>query len=256
MRLSWLRSTLAIALAGGWLLACASAPHGAPPAVHVAAEDPCAADAAQSPIAIDPRQAQASQLEAPSFHYRPAAVVLWNKGKTVQADYAAGLSPGDQAGNYILLDGVRFDLLEFHFHHPVEHPIAGADFSPVMELHLVHADARGNLAAVGLPIVIGGGNTSTLDALMAAIPREKGWRALLPAPFDAKGLQPPAAAPAFRYPGSLTTPLYRECVRWTVYTQPLGISKASFDAYKDRFKVPYARAPQEPNGRVLLRARP
>ncbi len=258
MRLARLRFVI-VALTTVGLGACASTPRGAAPAAPsslAAAEEPCAAGQAQSPIAIDPRDARPSQLEAPELHYQPAGVVLWNNGKTVQADYAAGVSPGDEAANYILLDGVRFDLLQFHFHRPVEHPIAGLDPKPVLELHLVHSDSHGNLAVVAVPVVIGDGNTGTLDALMAAIPREKGWRSLLPARFDAQALAPPRTATAFRYPGSLTTPPFAECVRWVVYTDALRISRRSFETYKDRFGSPHSRSPQRLNGRVPLRTKP
>lgn len=261
MRASSLASALAISsLSVGWLWSCASTPHAAPPAgepgVALAAEDPCAAAKAQSPIVIDPKAARPSDLEAPSFHYEPTGVVLWNTGKTVQADYAAGISAPGAQGNYLLQDGVRFDLVEFHFHHPIEHPITGADPKPVLELHLVHADALGNLAVAGVQIVVGSTSTRGLDALMAAIPLEKGWRALLPAPFDASVLAPPGTATAYRYPGSLTSPAYRECVRWNVYTQALAISRASYETYKSRFPAPNSRSPQDLNGRVVLQAKP
>ncbi len=261
MRASSLARAVAITtLCVGWLWSCASTPHAAPPAgeagAALAAEDPCAAGNAQSPIVIDPKTARPSDLEAPSFHYEPTGIVLWNTGKTLQVDYAAGTSAPGSQGNYLLLDGVRFDLVEFHFHHPIEHPITGAGTKPVLELHLVHADARGNLAVAGVQIVVGSTSTRGLDALMAAIPRGKGWRALLPVPFDASVLAPPSTATAYRYPGSLTSPAYRECVRWNVYTQPLSISRASYETYKSRFPAPYSRSPQDLNGRTVFEARP
>lgn len=230
------------------LTACASIPPRPSPApgATTAAGDPCAAGAAQSPIAIDPASSKPSALAPPTFHYSPTAVTLWNNGKDLQADYSAG------AGNAIVLDGVRFELLQFHFHRPVEHPIQG--LTAEMEVHLVHADARGNLAVVGIPIAIGGDGAGLLDRLFGAIPAGDGWRALLPLEVDANQLLPAATLPAFRYPGSLTTPPYTECVRWTVLGQPILVSKPSYEAYLRAFPKPNARGPQPLNGRTPLRA--
>src|SRR5262249_29365312 len=42
-------------------------------------------------------------------------------------------------GSYIIVDGVRYNLLEFHFHQPSEHTLNGNE-SP-MEVHFVHLRA-------------------------------------------------------------------------------------------------------------------
>ena len=56
-----------------------------------------------------------------------------NNGHTIQVDV------GDAGG--IELDGVKYALKQFHFHHPSEHTIDGKAFP--LELHLVHAAGDG-----------------------------------------------------------------------------------------------------------------
>jgi carbonic anhydrase len=228
------------------MVACASGPGATSRASTGADTGPCAALAAQSPIAIDPTAAVPGTIGAPDIRYTPTAIVLWNKGgHTLQADYAPG------SGNSILLDGVRFDLVEFHFHWPKEHPIVGLDAA--MELHLVHADERGNLAVLGVPIVVGGDGKGALDELFAAIPSGTGWRSLPSRPFDANRLRPDTSTRLLRYPGSLTTSPFTECVRWVVYDRALAVSAQGLDAYKARFPHPYSHPPQPLNGRVPVR---
>lgn len=239
----WPALLAAFALSG-----CASAPYESPASRSFADPGPCVAKAAQSPIRIDPSEAAESNLAAPKIDYSATAVTLWNKdGKTLQIDYSAG------SGNSILLDGVRFDLVELHFHQPIEHQIVGNQAA--MELHLVHADARGQVAVVGVQVRIGGDGKGTLDRLFAAIPQQPGWRALLPRAFDATGLLPSAPGRIYRYPGSLTTPPFTECLRWVVYEQPAFVSQLGFELYLARFPKPYSHPTQPLNGRVPLKAR-
>ena len=95
---------------------------------------------AQSPIDIlDPASANLTDIQ---FNYQPIALTIRNNGHTVQVDYAAGSS--------ITVDGTEYMLKQFHFHHPSEHTVEGVVYP--MEMHLVHADADGNLAVVGVLI--------------------------------------------------------------------------------------------------------
>lgn len=228
----------------------APVPPSEPPAVEAVAEegaeDFCAAGGAQSPIPVNPDTARPGGVGAPVFHYQPAGAVLTNTGKNVRADFAGG--------NSISLDGTGFELVEFHFHRPPEHTIPGS--RAVMEAHLVHRSTAGGLAVVGVPIVVGTENTRALNGLVAQIPAQKGWRALMPDPFNPSALVPGAKLPGFRYSGSLTTPPYGECVRWTVYTSPVAMSQVAYDRYLELFKATNKRDPQPVNGRVLVRVEP
>lgn len=106
----------------------------------------CSGGTEQSPINVD-----AHGLEATSeidFHYQPSDLMVLNNGHTIQANY--------EPGSYIIADGERFDLLQFHMHAPSEHTIDGQSFP--IELHLVHQSQAGHLAVVGLLIEEGAQN--------------------------------------------------------------------------------------------------
>src|SRR5690349_5841389 len=88
----------------------------------------------QSPIDI--RDAKAADLPAIQFDYKSAPLHIINNGHTIQVNYAAGSS--------ITVGGKRYELQQFHFHHPSEEHINGKGFK--MVAHLVHRGADGKLA--------------------------------------------------------------------------------------------------------------
>jgi carbonic anhydrase len=51
-------------------------------------------------------------------------------------------------GSYIVAGGVRYELVQFHFHHPSEEAVKGKLTD--MEVHLVHKSADGKLAVVAV----------------------------------------------------------------------------------------------------------
>ena len=94
----------------------------------------CKLGKVQSPIDIhDARQGALAPLD---LHYRKAKASIVDNGHTVQIDLAGG--------GFMNVDGVAYKLVQFHFHAPSEHTLAG-QASP-LELHLVHTTADGKLA--------------------------------------------------------------------------------------------------------------
>ena len=75
-----------------------------------------------------------------SFSYSFDAAAVRNDGRILHVDYTAG--------NTLSMGQWTYELRSAHFHSPSEHRIDGASFAA--ELHLVHADANGDLAVVGL----------------------------------------------------------------------------------------------------------
>ena len=70
----------------------------------------------------------------------------------------------DMAGaGSLLFKGVNYDLLEFHFHSPSEHTIAGQYYP--LEAHLIHRATDGSLAAIGLLFKYGHSNSFLQDIL-------------------------------------------------------------------------------------------
>lgn len=190
----------------------------------------------QSPIAL--QGAIAQDIPNLVFHYSPSPVNLLNNGRTLQVTY--------DPGSYIELEGDRFDLLQFHFHHPSEHRLEGQDYP--MELHLVHRNATGDLAVIGILIEAGPENLA-----LAGV-----WGNLMPvytpltattASIDASQLLPPVAT-SYRYGGSLTTPPCSESVQWIIMDHPIQLSKQQIAAFETL--VPVNNRPrQAKNNRSL-----
>ena len=86
-----------------------------------------------------------------------------NNGHTVQVSYAPGST--------LTVAGEVYELLQFHFHAPSEHVIAGS--RAPMEAHFVHRNAAGALAVVGVMMQAGRHN-DPLASVFANIPAEAG----------------------------------------------------------------------------------
>lgn len=177
--------------------------------------------------------------EAPGFAYRAFPLSLVNNGHTVQANAAPG--------SFLTLDGVRYELKQFHLHHPSEHRVDGRAFD--MELHLVHASAEGALAVVGVFIAAGAHNP-VLEPVLGHLPASEGGTAEAGVSFDPAGVLP-ASRESFRYTGSLTTPPCSEGLAWTVFREPVTASPAQIAAFAALFPN-NARPIQKINDRLLI----
>lgn len=199
----------------------------------------CATGHAQTPIDLNTRYADEVGLDDIVFHYHPATPTIVNNGHTIQANW-----PGDSA---IELDGEYYSLLQFHVHTPSEHRLDGKQYD--MELHLVHKDARGDLAVIGVFLEAGLG-TPALTQVFDAMNLKAGQQAVLPVPLDPVGLLPADSA-VVRYHGSLTTPPCSEGVRWTVFRTPLSVTSEQIAAFKAMYEH-NARPIQPVRGRAIL----
>jgi carbonic anhydrase len=173
------------------------------------------------------------------FHYQPSKVNIINNGHTIQVNY--------DPGSYIEIDGVRYDLQQFHFHAPSEHTINGK--LAEAELHLVHKSADGKLAVVGILIEVGAENPafkSTWDNLPVA----KGPVQQLSMEVNAAAMLP-AVQETYRYEGSLTTPPCTEGVKWNVMVEPIEMSEAQLAAFTHIFEG-NNRPVQPLEGRTLI----
>src|ERR1039457_6889846 len=166
----------------------------------------CAKGHEQSPIDI--RGARLNKALQPiEFHYIAGPVTLENNGHTIEVHV--------DPGSYIVAGGVRYELVQFHFHHPSEEAVKGklAD----MVVHLVHKSADGKLAVVTVRLNedIGSPN-AVLATLWPHLPTTAGATEKVADMVSPGGLLP-ADRGYWTYMGSLTTRHYTEGVRWFVF---------------------------------------
>ena len=198
----------------------------------------CADGMEQSPIDIaSTTESNPADLE---FSYQPSALTIVNNGHTIQANYDEGSSLG--------VDGESYALLQFHFHSPSEHTVD--DGAAPMELHMVHQNADGDLAVVGILLVEGAENEA-LAPVFDNLPATEGEpEAIDGVTVDASALLP-SDATYWRYNGSLTTPPCSEGVKWFVMTQPVEVSAEQIAAYTALYSG-NARPTQAMNDREFI----
>lgn len=197
----------------------------------------CSTGKSQSPIDIS--KATPQDVANLVFHYKPSKVNILNNGHTIQVNY--------DTGSYLELDGVRFDLVQFHFHAPSEHSINGK--LAEAELHLVHKSADGKLAVVGILIEAGAENPA-FKTTWDNLPTEKGPVQQLSAEVNAAAMLP-VVQETYRYEGSLTTPPCSEGVKWNVMVEPIEMSTAQLAAFTHIFEG-NNRPVQPLDGRTLI----
>jgi carbonic anhydrase len=115
-------------------------------------------------------------------------------------------------------------------------------------MHLVHADADGSLAVVGVLIQESTDDNAAFDSVFANLPTEKvDAHTVEGATVSAADLLP-ADHLYYTYPGSLTTPPCSEGVRWLVLTTPITLSVEQIETFSSVFEMD-ARPVQSLNDR-------
>ena len=140
----------------------------------------------QSPISI--HDATPADLPAINFSYQPSPLTLIDNGHTIQAIYAPG--------SFITVKDHKYELQQFHFHHPAEEVVNGKSYP--MVAHLVHKDAAGKLAVVAVLLDEGQAN-AVVQTVWKHLPTAKQMEnELAPAgvKVDAAGLLPAQCAAA------------------------------------------------------------
>jgi carbonic anhydrase len=199
----------------------------------------CGAGKKQSPVDIEDAIIS-SKLLPIGFKYKAVDLQMINNGHTIKAEYPFG--------SYILLDGERFDLLQFHFHIPSEHKINGIPYD--LEMHLVHKNSQDNLAVVAVLFESGEAHKA-LAQVWERLPSAKGLKSDA-FPLDISDLLPKARS-YYRYRGSLTTPPCSEGVRWFVMAKPLSMSKGQIEHFDHLFTL-NARQVMPLNARKIYRS--
>lgn len=198
----------------------------------------CGAGREQSPIDLE--GAVAADTPAIVPHLKPVPLRVIHNGHTIQVDGAGG--------GHTTVGAKAYDLVQFHFHHPSEHLVAGRALS--MEVHLVHRAADSELAVLGALIEAGAANPA-LAAVWAVMPRTAGPEVTGPGMVDPAALVP--GGKVWRYAGSLTTPPCTEIVQWAVFQTPITASAEQIATFAALFPN-NARPPQPLGRRFLLRS--
>lgn len=160
-----------------------------------------------------------------AFNYQASPLAVTNNGHSIQVNYAPGST--------IDIDGAVYQLLQFHFHTPSEHQIAGK--VAAMELHLVHRNTAGKLAVVGVMITEGRENPE-IAKIWNAIPPSGNTNSIGNINFNAVNLLP-AHKSYYSYAGSLTTPPCSEGVNWNILAEPITVSNAQLKKFQQFYPV-------------------
>ena len=170
----------------------------------------CTIGTQQSPINLaKPVHADIAKLKV---DWQSFSMTVVNLGHTAQVVVPAGSS--------ITEGDAKYNLAQFHFHHPSEHLVDGSAMA--MEVHFVHLNEKKDAAlVVGIFIVEGAANT-ILGQIFSSIPKEKGENKTTLTVDPSKLL--PAKLDRYRYEGSLTTPPCSEIVHWNVLRAPITAS--------------------------------
>jgi len=198
----------------------------------------CSEGRSQSPIDVRPSGKRTeTKIE---FHYRPTRIRIINNGHAVQVNY--------DGGSYMLVDGTRYDLLQFHFHAPSEHTVKGSHYP--LEMHLVHKNKKGGLAVIGVLFREGDTNPA-LSKVWKYLPEEEGKEEVVEAKVNVLDILPSDRA-FYSYSGSLTTPPCSEGVAWFIMKNPVTVSKEDIEAFRKTLGFENNRPVQPLNGRAIL----
>ena len=175
------------------------------------------------------------------YDYKPSALRIVNNGHTIQVN-----ADPDSA---CVIGGNRYELLQFHLHHPSEHLLAGKGFD--LECHFVHKSDEGALAVTGVFVRPGTANMA-LKPLFESMPAREGPELRVGSTIDIADILPKSGG-YFRYMGSLTTPPCSEGLTWTVHKQPIEASLDQIRKFAALFPK-NARPVQKRNRRFLIDA--
>jgi carbonic anhydrase len=200
----------------------------------------CKTGTAQSPINIT--RTTKAPLPPLQFAFRSGPVRIINNGYTaVRVDY----EPGNR--NTLTIGPRRYELTQFHFHHPSEEELNGKRFD--MNAHIMLKGDDGTVIGVSVFLKAGRANAAVAK-LWTQMPPVKG------PPHEAPGLTVdpgdllPSALGYDLYTGSVSAPPCNAGVVWYVLKTPVEVSRAQIDAFARLY--PHDVRPIQPrNGRAV-----
>jgi len=172
----------------------------------------CGKGKSQSPLNIKGPFEKVRYTVVPD--YKPGPLKILNNGHTIQVNVVAG--------SKIRIDGVAYELLQFHFHRPSEEHINGKPSA--MVIHFVHKNDAGELAVLGVLLQEGNENPGIKTLWSYAPPKEGPEVMPENVAFNPNNLLP-REMEFFHYDGSLTTPPCTEKVKFFILKSQVNISK-------------------------------
>ena len=193
----------------------------------------------QSPINVTTSLDANLKVIKPNYITSSSSVI--NNGHTIQVNI--------DSGSNLNIDGIDFELKQFHFHTPSENHINGKSFP--LEGHFVHLDKDGNIDVLALMFEEGKDNIE-LAKVWSKMPLEADKTNKLKLKSIASALLP-ENKDYYRFNGSLTTPPCKEGVRWLVLKTPRTISKAQVDKFLSIMKHHNNRPIQSTKARIIVK---
>ena len=169
----------------------------------------------------------------------------------------------------IRLNGIPYDLIQFHFHSPAEHTVNGQ--RAAMEVHFVHlirnsqgadaacASGKRPLLVIGAFIDAGGNSNPELQRFFPAnLPPNSTVDPIAVQNVDLRALVP-SGSPTWEYAGGLTAPAddcknfaplsdqavtgdFPEAVQWFIYSKSLHLPQSLIDRFNALFPDGDARS--------------
>lgn len=198
----------------------------------------------QSPIDI----ADTEKADLPRLHFESKVGRLRyviNNGHTIRVNYHP------RNGNFLLVGGQRYELIQFHFHRPSEESISGRIYP--MEVHLMYQSDDGQATGVTVFIEPGPSNP-TAKKIWQHMRSAEGQNEVTNVQISPAGFLPRDTRDYFMYSGSVTAPPCTEGVTWFVLKKPITLSEEQIDAFAKLYPND-ARPVQPLNGRVVKESR-
>lgn len=159
------------------------------------------------------------KAEPLKINYKSNVQSVVNNGHTIEIK-----ANGD---NYVVVDGKKFYLKQFHFHTPSENKLNGKSFP--MEAHFVHQSKDGEYLVLALMFNKGDKNP-TLNKILSSLKTKVNNESEIKDSFNPKELLA-KKLDYFRYDGSFTTPPCTEGVRWIVLKEPVSASAKQIESF-------------------------
>ena len=202
-----------------------------------------------------------------------AGRVLAREWGTLKATFPSGPKPE------IRLNGIPYELIQFHFHIPAEHSVNGSRAD--MEVHFVHLirngqDLAGRCASSDRPLVVigafintGGNSDTELQRLFPpGLPKTSTDPEVVVPNVDLRDLVP-SGSPTWQYAGGLTAPAndcpnfaplstqavtgnFPEAVQWFIYDKNLQLPRSLVDRFSALFPEGDSRDLKALNQRMIF----